>query len=625
VLIRSRLLGFALAALAVLPIAACASADEEEIDPDADYSALSAPPRQLAIDEDPSVLIEHPETLRLLEKNGFDIGTRLTGAPLADNRDFGASGEGSAIVAAVNADVAEAKAGDKAIGVGMAFSHRAFDVRWLGSSEARFELIGIANRVDRRHVTPDACGEIHVVYRLAYKNAQAASRLPMTIMLIYPQKSAGGDCSRTASQWLGIAKGTPEAKAAALASGPLAGLGKANRVETNYQLVRWPSTTRTDMGGHTEYSLRVFARASASLVPVRLENTPRMDLSATERQTLATWVADNIAAIDRGTASVPQELLAEKAISASPKGLARGQNRPFAVLFGTAGERLPAADLAGATLLKSKVALVRRLDTMTCTGCHQSRGLAGFHLLGTDPTETSDVNALVDGISPHLRELAAFRKLDLQKVAKKEMQIAHIPFAEHAGSGSGGYGTVCGLGDAGFASWKCDESHTCSDLNGEAVGICVSAGKRRTGEACEESKVSFDADSHKDRVSPSTVSACSLPNGAAGRCVRSGGDPGGFPTGMCSGGCAKAGQVDGQGMCGVAVPSGFNLCIGAGKPFESCIAGGPRGYRKACDANTPCGPDYVCSAVPNAPPGVGACMPPYFIFQARVDGHNVGK
>ena len=73
-----------------------------------------------------------------------------------------------------------------------------------------------------------------------------------------------------------------------------------------------------------------------------------------------------------------------------------------------------------------------------------------------------------------------------------------------------------------------------------------------------------------------------------------------------------------------AVPNGFNECIGARKPFETCIAGGTKQYRRACSATSPCGPDYVCMAVPGAPPGIGACMPAYFIFQARVGGHLVG-
>ncbi|MBX3263164.1 MAG: hypothetical protein KF782_26050 [Labilithrix sp.] len=44
--------------------------------------------------------------------------------------------------------------------------------------------------------------------------------------------------------------------------------------------------------------------------------------------------------------------------------------------------------------------------------------------------------------------------------------------------------------------------------------------------------------------------------------------------------------------------------------------------RAACNVAVPCRDDYVCAYVPGAPEGTGACMPPYFIFQARVDGHD---
>lgn len=291
------------------------------------------------------------------------------------------------------------------------------------------------------------------------------------------------------------------------------------------------------------------------------------------------------------------------------------------MLFGRDGTRLPDIDTNRTTLVKSKAALVRRLDTMTCNGCHQSRSLAGFHVLGNDRAEMPDVNALVEGISPHMRELLQFRRSDIVEIANANMQIAHVPFAERGGVG--GYGTVCGLGDGGFTSWTCDAGLTCSDINGDDVGMCVPEGTRTAGSACEESKVELSSNPHKDSVGTARVLACALPNGNAGRCVRSGGDPGGFPMGMCSGRCTTAGKVEAEGICGVAVPSGFNTCVAEGRPFADCIAGGSTQYRRACDAKTPCGADYVCSAVPNAPPGVGACMPPYFIFQARVDGHLV--
>jgi hypothetical protein len=614
----------AFAALAAATAVACAAPDESAAEPDEDAvdQAVSAAPWQLAVREDPSVLSEHPDTLRALEQKGYDLGTLLSGAPYANAAAFAASREGAALIAAVNEDVTEAKEGDGQLGVGMAFSHRAFDARWLSSTQVSFELVGVANRMDRRHAAPNGCGEIHLVYRLGYANAQAKSRLPMTLMLVYPQAKVGSDCARVAANWMGLPKGSAEGTAAGLAAGPLANLGKANRLELNYQLLRWPSTTRTDMGGHAEYSLRVFARSGNTLAAAPLENTPRTDLTPDEQKALGTWITANAKEIDRGTALLPAQFLATKALSASPKGLGRGQNRPFAQLLGLAGEKLPNVDLAGASVVKSKAALVRRLDTMTCQGCHQARSVAGFHVLGHDRPDMAAVNALIDGFSPHARELADYRKRDLESIAARKERPA-LPFAERAGAG--GYGATCGLGDAGFAAWTCDAGLTCSDINGDDVGICVSQGKRRAGQACEESAVTFSADPHTDKVSAPRVSACELPNGASGRCVRSGGDPGGFPTGMCSGGCATLGKVEGDGICGLAVPSGFNACIGAGKPFEQCVAGGSKQYRRACDVGTPCGQDYVCAAVPGAAAGKGACLPPYFVFQARVDGHLVGR
>jgi hypothetical protein len=39
-----------------------------------------------------------------------------------------------------------------------------------------------------------------------------------------------------------------------------------------------------------------------------------------------------------------------------------------------------------------------------------------------------------------------------------------------------------------------------------------------------------------------------------------------------------------------------------------------------CSAERPCRDDYECARVPGAEPGTGACVPPYFVFQLRLDG-----
>ena len=40
---------------------------------------------------------------------------------------------------------------------------------------------------------------------------------------------------------------------------------------------------------------------------------------------------------------------------------------------------------------------------------------------------------------------------------------------------------------------------------------------------------------------------------------------------------------------------------------------------RACDAENPCRQDYVC--IRSRTPGVGACVPPYFVYQLRLDGY----
>jgi hypothetical protein len=635
-----RSIGSALAVSAACVIAGC-GADTPD-DGSTGNAEVVASDRQLVIAEDITVLAEHPDTLRELEARGLDLGSRLVGAKLANNAGFAASPEGASLIAAVEKDVADVRQQDKLAGVGMQFDHRAFDASWLRSKEGSFQLVAVANRMDRRHANPDACGEIHLVYRLGYTNKIATSRLPMTLMVVYPQPKGEGGCSEVASRWLSLSGSTPAEKADALTrgphvsvgtgqAGPLSNLPLAPKVEMNFQLVRWPSATRKDMGGHAEYSLRVFARGDGKLAPVKLDNTLRTDLDADETAKLASWVAENLPAIDHGTAQLPAAFLAERAISVSPKGLARAQNRPYAIALGKDGAGLGDLPLDGLSLVRSKAALVRRLDTMSCNGCHQSQGIAGFHVVGHDRLEQTPSNALVEGISAHTREQLAFRKADLTQLGAskdKTAELAPLPFAERAEGRSpfaldGRYGAACGLGDPGFAKWTCAPGLTCADVDGDDVGICVTGGKtRKIGEACEAARVTFSADPHADKVEDMTTTACSLPNGAGGHCVRS---DGGFPNGMCGGSCAKVGKVDGGAICAPGVPTGFNECIAKLQPFEGCSQDGKPAYRLACNAGTPCGPDYVCSVVPGAPPGTGACIPPYFVFQVRVDGHLVGN
>jgi hypothetical protein len=59
--------------------------------------------------------------------------------------------------------------------------------------------------------------------------------------------------------------------------------------------------------------------------------------------------------------------------------------------------------------------------------------------------------------------------------------------------------------------------------------------------------------------------------------------------------------------------------------FERCIGDNTRaGALRACGFHTPCRDDYVCARIAKGDEhGGGVCMPPYFLFQLRVDGHPI--
>ncbi|MEO7734313.1 MAG: hypothetical protein ABIY55_25370, partial [Kofleriaceae bacterium] len=42
-----------------------------------------------------------------------------------------------------------------------------FDPKWLRSPDARFELVGVVNRLDMRFSTPKECGQLRLIYRLS--------------------------------------------------------------------------------------------------------------------------------------------------------------------------------------------------------------------------------------------------------------------------------------------------------------------------------------------------------------------------------------------------------------------------------------------------------------------------
>lgn len=574
-----------------------------------------------AVPAEPVVLVSDAAALAELP----DLGSILDGTRAADNEALAAQPRWHSVVAVLDADLAAAKRADAKAGVGISgHDHRLFDGRWLRARTAHFELIGVVNRPDRIPFTPGGCGETRLIYRLAYQLPDGrSSRLPMTVNVDFDVPDDGDRCRAAAQRWRLSAEGTTLGRALRAENGPLAPARLAptrlRLVQINLQLVRWPSAVRPDLGGHAEYLLRAFRPEGDHLAKRPLDNSPdipRLKKDRRLRTELLGWLADerNLARIDDGTAILPERFCTDRAVSVAPRGLARRANRPFRQLFNP-------ADLTGLSLgpsrrtIGSPEALLRRLDDATCVGCHQGRTIAGFHFLGVDAPTALPANALAVPMSPHLVEELGRRRHIAELLAEGKPVDLFRPFSERTDAGPGGWGARCGRGDAGFAAWRCAPGLECTagdaPVDDAAVGSCFPARPDR-GAPCAVGPIRPNADGQRDHIDRARPVACAGDAYCEANAV-------GFPGGMCSSGCA---ELEDGATCGtIAILSGFNDCLARRQPFERCLAENvrPAGLR-ACDRGHPCRDDYVCVRSGNSL-DAGACIPPYFLFQLRVDGH----
>lgn len=573
-----------------------------------------------ALGQEPIVLITSPTILGQLERRGFSLGERIGGRRLAGtaNSVLHKSLPFRDIVERLARDLDEFKAQDRKLGPGMRNVHRLFDIGWLRSPDANFELVGVTNRLDRRPFNPKACGEVRLIYRLAYRTEAngrtIASRLPMTVNIVTWALDEKGkaDCQSLAKRWISKTNTSDEDFVDWLtqAEGPLSpalfGAERLKSVEVNLQSVRWPSTIRGDMAGHAEYVLRVFKPdpTGKHLIPDELENTPDVDRLVSDekaREELLAWLkqVEQRRRIVDGIAVLPEVFLAKRAVSMAPRGLSRLSNRPYSQLAGKSGlDRFT----------------MRRLDDLSCMGCHQARSVAGFHLLGEDPGTTGSANALATAMSPHLAEDLERRKKYVMDLANGFPPVDARPLSERS-PGDSGFGAHCGRGAPEFAEWTCLDGLVCQrnpDDEDDLVGRCFPPTPAMGG-PCEPGKMTQNRDAHRDSVNLRREDC-----GVRAVCET---NHVGFPGGMCATSCEDSGA---DGVCGgIAQLVPFNQCLARNRPFEDCLAKhvSSAGLRK-CGDTLPCRDNYICARTSS---GQGACIPPYFLFQMRVDGHPAAR
>ena len=486
--------------------------------------------------------ITDPLVLRELDRGRFGIGRMLwpersADIPLSSGQLFALPSMvpvRQAIDAEFDRYIARLKKSlpNETIGVGEGFGLQLFDRSQLDAGDTRLVLAGIVNRMDRAYVAPDDCGEIRLIYRLVRAKVPGTDdkallpRLPMTLNLILKARAGPVDhkgtavsCAEIARRWLALGElspsGRPPEGKVPVEDDPLDLIHNQSidRIETNLQIAHAPKTATRDF--RTDYLLKVFRYngAAQEFQETTMENQvdrDRLLVDEVLRRQFKAWLLDpgNLAEFDKGTVLIPEKFLARGAIAATPVGFDNSALQPaFGLMNGEGanplfGENDVVAALKNAAAdgiklhnIRSVGGFERRLNDATCSGCHQTRGIGGFHFPGVDWMTPNPSNSTVVPESPHLfgdqarrRDILAAmrdgRSPDYSRGFASRPQLRGA--TELAGTEySDGWGAHCYApgksaagNDASFRAWTCAEGLACQVAGKTSrMGMCFVKGR----------------------------------------------------------------------------------------------------------------------------------------------------
>src|SRR5258708_38674480 len=202
-----------------------------------------------------------------------------------------------------------------------------------------------------------------------------ASRMPITVNMVFSYGDDGKNCRNVASLWRidGMDKDDATVIAPRLLQGPL-DFSKLTfkQMEINAQVARFPSDLENmenrKFAGQAIYWMRVFAFRGGKFQPAKLENTPDVQAilkDPAKQKQLQEYLAGHVAEIDNGVFNLPESLEADVALTYSTAGSARVANRPFDLLVSKeqAAQAVTALEKAAksAKFVRSGAGLLERL------------------------------------------------------------------------------------------------------------------------------------------------------------------------------------------------------------------------------------------------------------------------
>ncbi len=449
------------------------------------------------------VAITDPEVLRVLDNSGLSLASLLGAKADSTGADLFALPSMALLQAATDRDFNRYVTGHR----DYLDKRHLFDRDALNAPGTRFDLAGIVNRMDRAYVAPGECGEIRLIYRpIANNNSTSKetppSRLPMTLNLVMKARPANASdvtCAALATRWLGLADPSPISERAAMLitkGGALEWIAQdaIDRIEIDVQIAR-ASADANDFEGRADYLMKVFRYDGQRFAESPMENqidTVRIQADAKLMADFKQWLLDpaRIADLDRGTIVLPDRFLASSIINVTPAH--DDLDNKARELF-TDDDIVAALEKASAHAplqnLQSLASFARRLDDMTCGGCHRTRAIGGFHFPGAERPGWA-AGAVVAAGSPHffgdqqrrrdvLMALRDGRTPDFARGFSARPQQHRS--TELAGTTYvNGWGASCYAGganaapDKSFTSWTCAQGLTCeaTGANNSRTGFC---------------------------------------------------------------------------------------------------------------------------------------------------------
>ncbi|MGY4330000.1 hypothetical protein ACVWWG_004417 [Bradyrhizobium sp. LB7.2] len=282
-----------------------------------------------------------------------------------------------------------------------------------------------------------------------------------------------------------------------------------DRIETNIQISVAAKSALHDF--RSDYLLKVFKYDATTkrFEESTLENQIDRDRILADhdlRRDLRDWLLapDHLRDFDRGTVLIPEKFLAKAAVLPTPAGLDASSLQPEFGMMQGEGKGEPVFtdnDLVGALKqaaargidlqnVRSVAGFQRRLNDVTCAGCHQTRGIGGFHFPGADWLADKPSNSAIVPASPHflgdqvrrrdiLTAFAAGKRPDFSRGFASRPQTRGN--SELAGTEyQDGWGAHCSLENAGsgtldksFTSWSCAKGLTCqAAAASRRIGMC---------------------------------------------------------------------------------------------------------------------------------------------------------